>query len=71
MVGKSPAEAIRDRKLDEVRRLLASTELPVTMISDLAGFSSSLFLSKVFRRVEGVSMSDYRKKHKARSVKTA
>jgi LacI family transcriptional regulator len=62
MVGKSPAEAIRDRKLDEVRRLLVSTELPVTMISDLAGFSSALFLSKVFRKVEGVTMSDYRKR---------
>jgi DNA-binding LacI/PurR family transcriptional regulator/AraC-like DNA-binding protein len=67
MVGKSPAEAIRNRKLDEVRRLLASTNMPLTMVSDLAGFSSYLFLSKVFREVEGVTMSDYRKRERIHS----
>jgi LacI family transcriptional regulator len=60
-VGKSPAEAIRDRKLDEVRRLLTTTELPLTIITELAGFSTSAFLSRIFRSVEGVTMSDYRK----------
>jgi LacI family transcriptional regulator len=61
VVGKSPGEAIRDRKLDEVRRLLTTTELPLTMVSELAGFNSLSFLSKSFRGVEGVTMSDYRK----------
>jgi LacI family transcriptional regulator len=60
VVGKSPAEVIRDRKLDEVRRLLTTTELPLTMVSELAGFNSLSFLSNSFRRVEGVTMSDYR-----------
>ena len=61
VVGKSPAEVIRDRKLDEARRLLTTTELPLTMISELAGFNSLSFLSKSFHRVEGVTMRDYRK----------
>jgi LacI family transcriptional regulator len=61
VVGKSPAEVIRDRKLEEVRRLLTTTELSLTMVSELAGFSSLAFLSKTFRRVEGVTMRDYRK----------
>jgi LacI family transcriptional regulator len=64
VVGKSPAEAIRDRKLDEVRRLLVSTDLPMTMVSDLAGFSSAMVLARIFRAIVGVSLSDYRKKHK-------
>jgi len=59
--GKSPAEAIRDRQLSEVRRLLAGTELPVTMISDLAGFSSAKVLARSFRQVERMSPRDYRK----------
>jgi LacI family transcriptional regulator len=63
-VGKSPAEAIRDRKLAEVRRLLTTTEIPLTMVSDLAGFSSAMVLAQIFRAVEGTTMRGYRKKHK-------
>jgi DNA-binding LacI/PurR family transcriptional regulator len=64
VVGKSPAEAIRDRKLDEVRRLLTSTDLPLAMISDLSGFSSAKVLARVFRSVEGTTPRDYRKEAK-------
>lgn len=66
-VGKSPAEAIRDRKLEEVRRLLTSTDLPLTMVSDLCGFSSSKVLARVFRVAEGVTLRDYRKNFKKNS----
>jgi DNA-binding LacI/PurR family transcriptional regulator/AraC-like DNA-binding protein len=62
-VGKSPAEAIRDRKLDEVRRLLISTDLPIAMVSNLSGFTSGMVLSQIFRGVEGTTMRDYRKNH--------
>jgi LacI family transcriptional regulator len=61
VIGKSPAEAIRDRKLDEVRRLLTSTDLPLAMVSDLCGFSSTKVLARVFRTMEGVTPRDYRK----------
>lgn len=61
VVGKTPAEAIRDRKLEEVRRLLAGTELPIDMVSDLCGFSSSRVMARVFRSVERTSPRDYRK----------
>jgi LacI family transcriptional regulator len=63
-VGKSPAEAIRDRKLDEVRRLLTSTDLPLAMVSDLCGFSSAKVLARVFRMVEATTPRDFRKNHK-------
>jgi LacI family transcriptional regulator len=61
VVGKSPAEVIRDRKLDEVRRLLTSTDLPLTMVSDLCGFSSAKVLARVFRAAEGTTPRDFRK----------
>jgi len=67
--GKSPAEAIRDRQLMEVRRLLAGTELPVTMISDLAGFSSPKVLARTFRMIDRMTPSDYRKSKQVRGAR--
>ena len=64
VVGKSPAEAIRDRKLDEVRRLLDTTDLPLNMVSDLCGFSSAKVLARVFRAMEGTTPRDFRKHRK-------
>jgi LacI family transcriptional regulator len=61
-VGKTPAQAIRERQLQEVRRLLAGTELPVAMISDLCGFSSPKVLSRLFRVSEGTNLREYRKR---------
>jgi LacI family transcriptional regulator len=63
--GKSPAEAIRDRQLDEVRRLLVSTELPVAMISDLAGFSSPKVLARTFRVIEKTTPRDFRRRRRS------
>ena len=61
--GKSPAEAIRDQQLDEVRRLLVGTELPITMISDLAGFSGPKVLARTFREAEKMTPRDYRQRN--------
>jgi LacI family transcriptional regulator len=62
--GKSPAQAIRDRQLEEVRRLLTNTELPVGMISDLCGFSCSNVMTRTFRAAEFMSPNTFRKRHK-------
>jgi LacI family transcriptional regulator len=62
-VGKTPAEAIRDRKLEEVRRLLTNTELPLEMVAELSGFSTAGILARAFRSHEGVAPSLYRKRH--------
>jgi LacI family transcriptional regulator len=69
-VGKSPAEAIRDRKLDEARRLLTSTDLPLTMVSDLCGFSSAKVLTRVFRAVEATTPREFRKTQKPSKART-
>jgi LacI family transcriptional regulator len=60
-VGQTPAQAIRERQLQEVRRLLASTELPITMVSELCGFSSAKVFARSFREAEQVTPRDYRK----------
>ena len=63
-VGRSPAEAIRQRKLEEVRRLLSGTELSLGMISDLCGFSSPKVLARWFRASERQTPRDYRKRQR-------
>jgi LacI family transcriptional regulator len=63
--GKTPAEAIRDRKLEEARRLLGCTELPIDMVSDLCGFSSARVMARVFRAVERTTPRDYRRLQQA------
>lgn len=60
-VGQTPAEVIRQRRLDEVRRLLAGTELSLAMISDLCGFSSPKVLARLFRAAERMTPRDFRK----------
>ncbi len=71
VVGKSPAEAIRKRKLDEARRLLTTTDLPLSMVSDLSGFSSAKVLARVFRVAEGTTPRDFRKRRNAPKKKSS
>jgi LacI family transcriptional regulator len=60
--GRTPAQAIRERQLEEVRRLLATTQLPVAVVSTMAGFSSSNVMGRLFLKVEGVPPLEYRKR---------
>jgi LacI family transcriptional regulator len=61
--GKTPAQAIRERQLEEVRRLLATTHLTVTEVSGMAGFSSSTVMTRLFNKKEGMTPLEYRKRH--------
>jgi LacI family transcriptional regulator len=60
-VGQTPAQAIRERRLEEVRRLLTSTDLALGMISDLCGFSSPKVLARLFRADQRTTPRDYRR----------
>ena len=61
--GRSPAQAIRDRQLQEVRRLLTDTNLPMETISDLCGFSGRAVMTRLFNSVEFMSPRKYRQRH--------
>jgi LacI family transcriptional regulator len=62
--GKSAAQAIRERQVQEVCRLLTETDLPVGMISDLSGFSCPNAMNRTFRADEFMTPREYRKRHK-------
>ncbi len=59
--GMTPGEAIQGRQIEEVRRLLSGTRLPITRIAENCGFNSSSDLARRFRAVTGISPSEFRK----------
>ncbi len=58
---------LRERRLEEVKRLLASTDKTVGQITEQCGFTSAGHLKNLFRRTFGCSMRDWRKTAKAKS----
>lgn len=60
--GRTPGEAILQRQLEEARRLLAATNLSVTIVAEKSGFGGSSDFARRFRAAEGMSPSEYRQK---------
>ena len=60
--GKPVLEYITERRLRKARELLAQTNLPITEVALAAGYDNFSYFSKLFKRNEGVTPSDFRKK---------
>ena len=56
----SVLDAINERRLREVKKLLKGTRRPIVKIAAECGFADAAVLSHLFTRVNGCSMSDYR-----------
>jgi LacI family transcriptional regulator len=56
------AEAIRERRLEEVKRRLVKTRSPIQTISYECGFNNINHLKNIFRRRFGLSMREFRNK---------
>ena len=54
------AAAIRQRKLEEVCRMLRETDLPIGAIAERCGFPAQTHLNALFRRTFGMTLRDYR-----------
>ncbi len=54
------AAAIRQRKLEEVCRMLKETDLPIGEIAERCGFPAQTHLNALFRRTFGMTLRDYR-----------
>ena len=59
--GVSPINYMITRRVEESKYLLAETDLPMSQISQLLGFSSLSYFSQVFRRSQNISPMEYRK----------
>lgn len=60
VTGRSPGEVIRACQLGEARRLLGNSQLTVTQIATLCGFSDGSTFARLFRTATGATPSAYR-----------
>ena len=62
--GITPINYLIERRLEESKYLLESTDYSMSQISQIVGFSSLSYFSQSFKRVIKLSPNDYRKKTK-------
>ena len=62
--GVSPINYMISRRIEESRYLLKETDISLSQIARVLGFSSASYFSQSFRRAEGVSPIEYRKNHR-------
>lgn len=62
VLGHTILDEIIRCRLERSRRLLAETDMPLKELAYAAGFSGAAHMSKVFRRVEGVSPAEFRRR---------
>ena len=65
--GTSPINYLISRRVDESRFLLRKTDHSLSLIAEILGFSSLSYFSQCFRRVEGISPTEYRKQSREKS----
>lgn len=63
--GVSPINYMISLRIEESKYLLTETDLSLSQISRLLGFSSLSYFSQVFRRTQQISPFEYRKKEKS------
>lgn len=62
--GTSPISYQISRRIQESRVLLTSTDFNLSQIAQILGFSSLSYFSQSFRRLEGISPMEYRKRNR-------
>ena len=63
--GETINEAITRQKLDAVKKLLATTDRPIKVISEACGYTDLAYLKTLFKRRFGCTMRDWRRENHA------
>ena len=63
--GVSPINYMISRRIEESKYLLAETDLSMSQIAQLLGFSSLSYFSQVFHRTQSISPKEYRQSQKS------
>lgn len=58
--GRAPYQYVTERRVECAKHLLATTDLPLTEIALLVGFSSHSHFTAVFRKLTGITPKAYR-----------
>ncbi len=64
-VGKSPKDYLTELRIRQACILLRQSDLSITAIANSVGFDNSLYFSKAFHRIKGISPSAYARKQEA------
>lgn len=62
LIGRTPHAEITRLRIDQVKRLLLETDLSLSVIARTTGFRHTEYLSVAFRRSEGITARDFRKR---------
>ena len=60
--GRTPMQWVTDQRVLYARRLLEETDLDIDRVADRSGFGTATLLRHHFRRIVGVTPSDYRRR---------
>lgn len=71
MLGRGPAEVLRDIRMERARRLLRDGELPVESIAVRVGYGSAAAFSRAFATDHGVPPERWRRGQAAAGARTA
>jgi LacI family transcriptional regulator len=61
LLGRTPKAEIQRLRIERVKTLLSSTDLPIRRISDQLGFHQPSYLSSLFRKATGQSPAAFRR----------
>lgn len=62
LIGRTPHQEIQRRRIDRVKQLLQTTDLPLDEIARITGYEHSEYLSVVFRRETGETARQFRER---------
>ena len=62
--GVSPINYMLTRRIDESKYILAETDLSLSRIAQLLGFSSLSYFSQAFRKTQDISPMEFRQSAK-------
>ena len=62
-LGRSVHDEVARERIERVKRLLESSDIPVGDIIDAAGFADERHLSTLFKRLTGTTMRDWRRRN--------
>lgn len=60
-LGRTPFDYLNEYRLNQAKKLLGETNLPVTQIALQTGFSDSAYFGKIFRKMYEMTPKEYRK----------
>lgn len=65
--GSTPMQYILSIRISNAESLLEATEYNVTEISSIVGYENPLYFSRIFKKMKGISPTEYRKRIKEKT----